>query len=375
MSALGGGGWLLLLSLPAAVLNVRPAQSPGGDGAAVADADGDGQDDAAADDARRDAQPAPDVHTVQKGDTRWTLCETYFRDPWQWPKLWAMNPDVTNPHWIFPGQTLKLGGARVAGAGGVAAVRPGSSMRAPMPGPGPSSAPPPADNGMLREVGFVDSSELAFAGTINGSREEKIMLSTGDQAYVELSRDRPVRVGERFTVYQVDEQNPIKDPDSSATLGYLVRVYGDVSIDALTDHHVASATLLDLVQPVERGYRVGPLFRHFKRVKPRPNGSTMSARVVGAVQPNLLIAEGMFVVLNRGTRDGVELGNRFTIIRQGDGYQSVVEDWAKIDSRFPQDAVAEILAVDVREETSIGWVTGGNRSVRIGDVAEMRKGK
>jgi hypothetical protein len=83
----------------------------------------------------------------------------------------------------------------------------------------------------------------------------------------------------------------------------------------------------------------------------------------------------MFVVLNRGTRDGVELGNHFTIIRQGDGYQSVVEDWAKIDSRFPADAVAEILAVDVRDETSIGWVTGGNRSVRIGDTAEMRKGK
>jgi hypothetical protein len=228
---------------------------------------------------------------------------------------------------------------------------------------------------MLREVGFVDTSELAFAGTINGSREEKIMLSTGDQAYIALSRDRPVRVGERFTIYKVDEQNPIKDPQSSATIGYLVRIYGDVSIDTLSDQAVASGRLLNLVEPVERGYRVGPLFRHFKRVKPRPNGSTIAARVVAAVQPNLLIAEGMFVVLNRGTRQGVELGNRFTIVHQGDGYRSVMDDWAKADSRFPTDAVADILAVDVREETSIGWVTGGNRSVRIGDLAEMRKGK
>jgi len=44
------------------------------------------------------------------------------------------------------------------------------------------------------------------------------------------------------------------------------------------------------------------------------------------------------------------------------------------DEQFPPDAVAEVMAVDVRDETSIAWVTGGNRSIRIGDVADMKKG-
>ena len=201
------------------------------------------------------------------------------------------------------------------------------------------------------------------------------MLATGDQAYVDFAGGKMPKAGERFTVYQVDQDNPVKDPQSSATLGYLVRIYGDVSIDALTDRPMASATLLDLVGPVERGYRVGPLFRQFKTVKPRANGSSVMARVVAAVQPNLLIVEGMFVVLNRGSRHGVEVGNHFTVVRQRDGYASVMEDWDKTDSRFPPDPVADILAVDVRDESAIGWVTGGNRSVRVGDVADMRKAR
>jgi len=40
----------------------------------------------------------PDRHVVQKGDSLWTICEFYFRDPWRWPKVWALNPEVTNPH-------------------------------------------------------------------------------------------------------------------------------------------------------------------------------------------------------------------------------------------------------------------------------------
>jgi hypothetical protein len=220
----------------------------------------------------------------------------------------------------------------------------------------------------------VDTQELAFAGVINGSREEKILLSTGDQAYIQFSKDKPAKPGQRFTIYQVDSEHPVKDPQSSAILGYLVRVFGDVTIDSLSDRPMVSGTLGALVQPVERGYRVGPLFRQFKTIKPKPNATGTTARVVAAVQPNLLIAEGMFVVLNRGRKHGVELGNRLRIVRQGDGYRGVMEGWDSNDERFPPDAVAEVMAVDVREEISVAWVTGGSRSIRIGDTADMKKG-
>jgi hypothetical protein len=317
----------------------------------------------------------PEEHAVTKGDTLWDICETYFHDPWRWPKIWALNPEITNPHWIFPGQTLRLGGMNHPGAAGLADGARGRASRSPLRFAQAPKAPAMVDAGTkLREVGFVDSQELAYAGTIKGSRDEKIMLASGDQAYVEFSQMRPLKIGERFTVYQVDTAHPVKDPHSSITLGYLVHIYGDVSIDALTDRPMASGTLIDLVEPVERGYLVGPLFRQFKTIKPRPNAVATTAHVVAAVQPNLLIVEGMLVLLDRGSRHGVEVGNRFMVIRQGDGHSQVLEDWDRTDPRFPPDPVAEILAVDVREELSVGWVLRGDRTVRIGDPAELRKG-
>jgi hypothetical protein len=51
----------------------------------------------------------PELHVVQKGDTLWSLCSKYFNDPWRWPRLWAANPSITNPHWIFPGDVIRLG--------------------------------------------------------------------------------------------------------------------------------------------------------------------------------------------------------------------------------------------------------------------------
>jgi hypothetical protein len=318
----------------------------------------------------------PERHVVQKGDSLWTICEHYFHDPWRWPKIWALNPEVTNPHWIFPGQVVRIGGMTTSVAGAPAPDEPASR---------PLSAAPPRmtaakslalGNGALREVGFVDAQELAFAGTINGSREEKNLLASGDQAYVQFTSDRLPKFSQRFTIYQVDQDHPVKDIHSGVVFGYLVRIYGDITIEMppSSTHPVAAGTLRDLVQPVERGYRVGPVFHQFKTIKPRANAVGTTAQVVGAVQPNILIAEGMFVVLNRGRRHGLEPGNRLRIVRQGDGYRRIMDPGDMNDDRFPPDAVAEVMAVDVRDESSIAWVTGGNRSIRIGDVADMKKG-
>jgi len=320
----------------------------------------------------------PASHRVGRGDTLWTVSEKYFGEPWRWPQLWALNPEITNPHWIFPGQTIRL-------------RRPppteGASPRGADPAPTPVAARAPlargtrpgglGDSAEVRQLGFVDDGTLKSAGTVLGSVEEKIMLSSGDQVYVEFPRAEPPRPGARFSVYQVETEHPIREPGSSLTLGYLVHVYGEVVIDGLADRNataIASARLVDLVEPVERGYRVGPLRRLFKTLAPRPNAASMSARIVAAVSPNLLVAHQMFVVLNRGLRHGVAVGNRFLVLRQGDGIKRVMEDWDASDHRFPPHAVGEIIAVDVQSESSIGWISHATRELRVGDLADMQKG-
>src|SRR4029079_6529011 len=54
------------------------------------------------------AGPTPELHVGRRGDTLWDICWYYFNDPWQWPKVWSYNAQITNPHWIYPGDLVRL---------------------------------------------------------------------------------------------------------------------------------------------------------------------------------------------------------------------------------------------------------------------------
>jgi hypothetical protein len=314
----------------------------------------------------------PELHVVQKGDTLWSLCSKYFGDPWRWPRLWANNPIITNPHWIFPGDIVRIGEGT---AGAVAAV---------------GTPPPPASRTgmmsvnrvtaggetavMLRTLGFIEAKDLDQAATVSGSREEKIMLSSGDQAYLHYPKQLPIRAGERYSVFETDLDHPLVDNITGKTYGYLVRVLGDLVVNQIAENDVARGTLVDTVNPIERGARVSSFVHQFKRIEPRPSDVSLEARVIATFAPNQLLGLGHFVVLNRGKRDGVQVGNRTFVIRRGDGYRANLEQWEIHDKGSPKEVVGEILVVDVRDSASVAWIARSSKELKVGELTEMRKG-
>ena len=316
---------------------------------------------------------APELHVVQKGDTLWSLCSKYFNDPWRWPRLWAANPVITNPHWIFPGDVIRLG----SGSGFVAAPTP-SATAASAPRQGLTSVNRIAGylgNGvLLRELGFIEAKDLDQAATITGSREEKILLSTSDQAYLRYPKGTNLHAGERYSVFTTDADQPVVDAITGKTYGYLVRIQGDIVVNQIAEHDVARGTLADTVVPIERGSRISPFVHQFKRIEPRPSEVNLEARVVATFEPNILLGAGHFVVLNRGKRDGVQVGNRTFVIRRGDGYRGNLESWEIHDPESPKEVVGEILVVDVRDDASVAWIARSTKELKVGELTEMRKG-
>src|SRR5438105_6182050 len=69
------------------------------------------------DDTIKPVPGTPDEYTIQKGDTLWDLSQKFLSNPWYWPKIWSLNPSIENPHWIYPGNKLRI----IPGEGGAQA--------------------------------------------------------------------------------------------------------------------------------------------------------------------------------------------------------------------------------------------------------------
>jgi hypothetical protein len=100
----------------------------------------------------------------------------------------------------------------------------------------------------------------------------------------------------------------------------------------------------------------------------------LDARVVAAFTPTQFLSAERFVVINRGRRDGVQVGNRNFVIRRGDGYRGVLEDWEKMDPEYPKEVVGELWVIDVRENASVAWIARSFKELHVGETTEMRKG-
>jgi uncharacterized protein (DUF736 family) len=87
-----------------------------------------------------------------------------------------------------------------------------------------------------------------------------------------------------------------------------------------------------------------------------------------------MLASENFVVLSKGAKDGVAVGNRVFVVRRGDGYRPIMEGWAVHDPRFPKEVVAELWVVEAKDKASVAWVARSTKELRVGELAELRRG-
>jgi LysM repeat protein len=307
----------------------------------------------------------PDTHVVRKGDTLWDLSARYYGNAWGWPKMWSYNPQITNPHWIYPGDVVRI--LPPGGGPAPAAVHPTPGPAAPV-----FTRARPSNGIFLRQTGFIEPGELARAGKIVGSKEEKLMLGTLDEAYVQFKKERPFQVGERYIVYR--PMREVHHPVTGKLLGHMVEILGEGEVRAVTNGRIARVGLVDSVNPIERGDLVGPLRRQFKVVHPVADKSDLQGVIVATLQPLELVGADTIVFVDRGKQDGVELGNRFLVTRRGDGYQPILSSGPMDDRRYPRETIGQIIVVDLRDHVATGYMTRSAVEARIGDRVEAHRG-
>ncbi|MBI5518253.1 MAG: LysM peptidoglycan-binding domain-containing protein [Deltaproteobacteria bacterium] len=330
----------------------------------------------------------PEFHVVATGDTLWDITGYYFGNPWRWPQVWARNPQVTNPHWIFPGDQVRL---LLPGEVGIhtpaRAARGGDRL----------SLPParyPRGTVFLREEAWATPEDISAAGAIVGSPEDNMLLSEGDQVYIEFRRRAP-NVGESYSIFQEGAAARASDRDS----GRIVRILGTLLVDAWDNQrHVATARIIESIDPIERGERVAFLQRQFQPVPPRTNERDLLGHIVATPTPRTLSGSQYVVIIDRGQEDGLLLGNRFFLTRRGDPWieqgrgaggdatrigidrdgDGIVDTPVNAGQRGPDGLPAEVwgelIVVALHPRTCVALVNVSSGEIELGDAVVLRRG-
>ena len=349
------------------------------------------------------ADNPPDRYVVVKGDTLWGISKRFMKSPWRWPDLWGMNKDeVKNPHLIYPGNILilDLSGATPRlrmegdeGPGGVASASRGTGVGSTVKlspkvrseqltsGPIPS-IPSSAIDPFLNRPLIVDTDQFANAPRIVATQENRVVMGAGDTAFVKgLGPDSPL-------VWQVYRPSkPLVDPGTKEVLGNEVIYLGDVRVREFGD--VSTVSVLRARQEITTGDRLvlSPPSDVLAYV-PRPAVAGATGLVISA--PDTVVSEigqQQVVVLNRGAREGVEVGTVYALYRAGktvipralprsssnEVARSKIETVYKEDRntqavKLPDERYGLVFVFRVFEKVSYALVMNSSRPVNLLDI-------
>lgn len=345
------------------------------------------------------APNAPAEYTVKRGDTLWAISGMFLTSPWRWPELWGMNmADIHNPHRIYPGQQLVLeksdGRARLRlrqaaedGGAPMETVRVSPRTRIE---PLADAAVPTLSmhliEAFLSEPVIIDEAELLQAPRIVAAPESRVLLTRGDRAYARGLAATPLklRAEGRSDVYRVFRNaQPLRDPLTSAVLGYEAQYLGKASLvrgESMQlvrtasggQGNVAVPATIDIVSAKEE-MRVGDRLlpeppRQFLSYVPHAPGSGMEGSIVSVYGNAVAIAgQNQVVVINRGTADGIEMGHVLAILKDGERRLDRSQPGERTPIKLPDERNGLLMVFRPFEKLSYALILEINDIVKVGD--------
>jgi hypothetical protein len=293
-------------------------------------------------------------YTVQKGDTLWDLSEHFYDSPWIWPDLWKKNEEVANPHWIYPGEQIRVYTREELQA----------LQEEPPPEPEVFVLPEEPEvfhYALIHMVDFVRKEPLEPSGAIFKVKEDKDMISRGDMVYVRPMGGVTLEPGDKFTVYRL--LDPVKDPDTGKYVGAHHHVVGIVEITE-THPEFAIGTVLNSFLTIKIEDLLMPYEERSERILVRESVPGLNGKILTAQRRKItMYAKHFIVFIDKGFEDGVRVGQPYSIYYQEE--ERIDPDKKKTVLLPPVD-YAQILVLRTEETTSSAVVTYSEKAFQPG---------
>jgi len=325
----------------------------------------------------------PETYIVQEGDTLWDISTVFLRDPWYWPEIWFKNPQVENPHLIYPGDTLAIiyiGGERkvqVLSRGsdgsvlsqtedGLKVVKIDPRIRANSIDATVPSIPIDSIRHLLERPLVIDEDTYNNSAYIISSLDNHLVNSLNDKLYVR-KLDTTQGIG-RYQIYRPDR--PLYDPITNELLGYQALYVGESKL--LLRGDPASVRVTQSDREILRDDRVLPIDNtNFERdFIPRPPSTRVNGEIVALLDAISQSGRYQTIAINLGNRDGLESGNVLRIRRYGEAIPDKKEKDPNFRVKLPDEQVGMAMVIRSFEKMSYALIMEADFPISIRDYVE-----
>ncbi len=321
------------------------------------------------------AANAPDTYVVKQGDTMWAIAKLFLKDPWFWPEIWQVNPQVQNPHLIYPGDVLRLvylnGQPKLTlERGGTAHVYP--RVRSEERETAAITAIPyQTISAFMSKPTVLSAEQIKGAGYLLASRDDHATIADGNTIYARGLRPA-AQLGARYRIVHIGEE--MRDPDDHSLVGYNVIFTGSARVTRGGDPTTLLMTESARESLPGDKVLVGNVDLALDFV-PSPPKQRINGRIMAVNDSFSLIGQYQVVVINRGARDGLAPGNVLAVFQAG----AVIQDQEKNGFlagsnhvfaekvRLPDERNGTFMVFKTYDRLSYGLIMEAKNIIRVND--------
>ena len=329
------------------------------------------------------------THIVKKGDTLWDICEQYYGDSSLWPKLWEMNPFITNPHLLKEGDVITLFEKEPVKEEVKKVEVPEQKPSAPVPVKQDVKKIEPIKGVDISSLTTVDAigslykeDDFQALGKIFASNSSKLMFSKGETTYVIFDEGKDIKIGDRFFIGKSSAL--IKHPNTNKGFGYVFNVKGVLTVkerlgsakrgdEYYEKKNVFQAVIDESYEPINVDDALMPYESVTSCILPISADQKINANILAAKNQQELIHTNSIVYVDLGSNNGLKTGNILNVIKQ-----NIVQDPAPEEKFFtwrskiilPDIFIGRIMIIECGPDISTAIVISALEPLSAGDYVK-----
>ncbi len=384
---LGAAGVLLLSLLTGCASQPESKDEASADASTEEPAQQSEQEQAKKDKVERDVvKPSHPVrYTVKRGDTLWDIAAKFLRDPWVWPEIWSVNPQIENPHLIYPGDVIRLayvddeprlrvrrpeserGPEQPTGveSDGKEVVKLSPEVREQPLDQAIPSIPAGAIRQFLNDPRVVTQEQIETAPYILGNYEGRLISATGNNLFARgFDNDTPE--ARRYSVFRPGE--PLTDPQTGETLGFETLKVGEAAVREVGPP--VKLQLTNTSREVLKGDRLMPAMSQPAQTEyiPKLPGRDLEGQIIKLFDAVSQVGQNQVVVLNLGEREDMEIGHVLQIEQSGGTATDPFAEEDEVETvELPRERVGTLMIFKVFDKVSYGITLTATQAIALND--------